>query len=172
LSSGFFALETRSYSSREDFTARVAQLASSLSTTIKPNSMTRIGIRYVDRVHGEILDELERFVRPEISGTHSESIRADIEQTWTQLTATADSGKLTSRWGYMPPSMTHEPDLMPPISESCWFLDTDAYVGFSAPEQFDSTHIREKLNALASRSYGFFRWAVSDEFLQHCGGKV
>ncbi len=172
LASGFFALETRGYSSREDFVARVAQLANALSNTVKPNSTTRIGIRYVDRVHGESLDALERFVRPEVLGPCNEPLRENIEQVWTQLTAMTDHGKLTARWGHMPRGMTHEPDLMPPIEESCWFLDTDAYMEFSEPRQFESTYIADKLDQLASRSYGFFRWAVSDEFLRHCGGRT
>ena len=172
LASGFFALETRNYTSREDFTARVAVLASALSATIEPKMMIRIGIRYVDRIHGDALHQLARFVRPEVLGAYNDSSHENIEQAWTQLTATAKPGKLTARWGYMPRNRTHEPDLMPPIGDPCWFLDTDAYVEFKEPEEFDSTGIEGHLTNLADRSYGFFRWAVSEEFLRHCGGEV
>ncbi len=172
LASGFFALETRNYTSDEDFIARVELLANALSETIKPHSMTRIGIRYVDRIHGEALGQIKRFVRPEVLGAFNESCHENIEQTWTQLAATGDPGKLNARWGYMPQGLTHEPDLMPPINESCWFLDTDAYMEFDTPEAFNATEIQKHLSNLTDRSYAVFRWAVSDEFLRHCGGEV
>ena len=172
LATGFLALETRSYTSRTDFIARFALLADALSKTIQPRLMTRIGIRYVDRIYGDALPHLSRFVRPEVLGTYSESRHEKIEQTWTQLTARANPGKLTTRWGLMPQGMSHEPNLMPPIDEVCWFLDTDAYLEFEEPEEFESTLIRQHLECLANRSFGFFRWAVSDEFLIHCGAEL
>ena len=172
LASGFLTLETRSYTSREDFTARVGLLARALSAIINPNLMTRIGIRYVDRINGKALEHIERFVRPEVLGAFNEASRKNIEQAWSQMTATADPGKLTARWGFMPKGLSHEPDLMPPIDGSCWFLDSDAHLEFRETEAFDSIRIQEHLSNLADRSYGFFRWAVSEEFLRHCGGEI
>ena len=81
-------------------------------------------------------------------------------------------GKLSSRWGYMPANQTHEPSLMPAIAVPSWFLDIDTYQDFKEPIEFNPEDVRERTMQLATRSHGFFRWAVSDDFLRSYGGEL
>ena len=67
----FISLETRAYRSSCDFVSRLAFVISALSETIDSLQVNRIGIRYVDRLAGEIIDEIDRYVRPEILGIYT-----------------------------------------------------------------------------------------------------
>lgn len=172
LTTNFVSLETRAYESRLDFTQRFDTIVRALSKSIKPGLTTRIGVRYVDRIHGPQLEKIARFVRPEILGLYSVNLRSNLRRTFNEVVSETDVGAMTSRWGYMPANQTHEPDLMPPISAQSWFLDTDVYNNFTPPEAFDADEIKSCVTSLATRAYGFFRWVVNEDFLEACGGDV
>ena len=172
LTTSFVSLETRAYQSRLDFTQRIETVMHALSATIKPGMTTRIGVRYVDRIHGPRLEQLSRFVRPEILGLYIRDHQENLNRTLNEIVCETDIGSMTSRWGYVPANQTHEPELMPPISVPSWFLDIDAYNEFAQPEAFDADEIKSRVMKLATRTYGFFRWAVNNEFLKACGGKI
>lgn len=172
LTTNFVSLETRAYQSRSDFTQRTETIMHALSATINPSMTTRIGVRYVDRIHGPRLEKLSRFVRPEILGLYVKEHKENLNRTLNEIVCETDVGLMTSRWGYLQANQTHEPELMPPISVPSWFLDIDAYNEFTQPEAFDADKIKSHVMKLATRTYGFFRWAVNDEFLKACGGKI
>ena len=104
---------TRAYRSREDLTDRVGAVANALQGTIKPGIMTRIGVCYVDRVHGDSLSRLGQLVRPEVMGVYASAHRDSLGRTLSEAGGNADAGSIISRWGFMPANQTHEPDLMP-----------------------------------------------------------
>ena len=172
LTTNFVSLETRAYESRLDFAQRFDTIVRALSKSIKPGLTTQIGVRYVDRIHGPQLEKICRYIRPEILGLYSENHRNNLSRTFSEVVSETDVGAMTSRWGYMPSNQTHEPDLMPPISTQSWFLDTDVYKKFTPPESFDADKIESCVTSLATRAYGFFRWVVSEEFLEACGGNL
>ena len=172
LTTNFIALETQAYASRQDFVERTAALSQALQATINPGFMTRIGVRYVDQVQGEILEDLARLVRPEVLGLNRDPYWHNMSRTWSEASAITDVGPMRACWGLMPPKQTHDVDLMPPSEDPCWFLDTDAYQDFPDAHKFDSDEIAKRVSELATRSYGFFRWVVNDEFLRACGGVI
>lgn len=171
LTTTFLAIETRVYRSREDLTDRVGAVANALQGTIKPGIMTRIGARYVDRVHGDSLSRLGQLVRPEVMGVYASAHRDSLGRTLSEVGGNADAGSITSRWGFMPANQTHEPDLMPAIAAPSWFLDIDVYQQFAEPKIFDAGDIQGRVMDLATRAYGFFRWVVNDDFLKAFGGQ-
>ncbi|WP_371398792.1 TIGR04255 family protein [Marinovum algicola] len=172
LTTDFLSLETRAYSSRDDFADRTSKLAAALQSAISPGYLTRLGVRYVDRIHGEQFANLKEFVRPEIMGIFNTTLQNRIDRTISEVHAETDCGKLSSRWGYMPANQTHEPSLMPAIAVPSWFLDIDTYQDFKEPIEFNPEDVRERTMQLATRSHGFFRWAVSDDFLRSYGGEL
>ncbi len=172
LTTNFIALETKSYANRQDFIERTAAVYRALQTTISPSFVTRIGVRYVDQVHGEFLENLAHLVRPEVLGLSRHPHGHNITRTWSEASAITDVGPMRACWGLMPPNQTHDLDLMPPLEEPCWFLDTDAYQEFADPLNFDSDEVAKRVSELATRSYGFFRWVVNDDFLRACGGVI
>ena len=172
LATNFVALETRVYASRQNFIERTATVAQALESTVNPGFMSRIGIRYVDRFQGDILQNLPRLVRPEVLGLCTPVYLNNVNRSWSEVGASTGAGWMTARWGFMPPNQTHEPDLMPPVAAPCWFLDTDTYQEFPDARKFDPDEIGSHVVELASRSYGFFRWVVSEDMLRACGGQV
>ena len=166
----FLALETRAYESRQDLVQRSESVANALSKTINPALMTRIGVRYVDRICGDNLERLHQFVRPEVLGLYNRDHQASIVRTISEVVGDTNVGTISVRCGFMPPNQTHEHDLMPAIGTPSWFLDVDVYQEYGQPQAFDPSEINVQIMELASRAYGFFRWAVSTEFLRAYGG--
>lgn len=172
LTTSFLALETRAYQTRSDFTARLGKIAKALEETISPRIMTRLGVRYVDRVYGDVLDRLEDLVRPEISGLAKRDYREHVVRTMNEALSKSEEGMVLLRWGYMPEKNTHDAGMMPPIAVDSWFLDIDVYTEFQPPKPFDAAGIEKRAKKLATRAYGVFRWAVNEEFIRAHGGNI
>ena len=170
LTTNFIALETRVYKSRSDFTTRVFAVLQALSETVKPNFVTRIGVRFVDRIHGDLFKDLNQYVRPEILGFYTGDRIKNINRTVSQVLGQTDTGKVNLRFGFMPPNNTHEPELMPPISIPSWFLDTDVYKDYQQPAVLRARELDQQVKLMAARAYGVFRWVVNDKFLRACEG--
>lgn len=171
LTSNFLSLETRSYVSRADFIERLGKIVTSAYESIKPTHVTRIGMRYVDRValEGEIT--LDGMLRQEMMGIYGSPIRERIVHSITEIACEVKEGQMMAKWGTLPPRGTHDPNVMPPIVAPAWFLDLDTFVDHhGAPIRFDASKIRETALALATRSYCFFRWAVTEKFIESFGG--
>ena len=86
--------------------------------------MNRIGVRYIDRVHGARLEHLAKFIRPEVIGIYTSVHQEKISRATSELSASTNAGQMTARWGFIPPNQTYEQDVMPPIDSQSWFLDT------------------------------------------------
>ncbi len=172
LTTNFITLETRNYSSRTDFTQRIGKIAQALSTTIKPAFMTRIGVRYINRIYGVHLENMESLLNPEVIGFADASHREKVIRTMHETVSETEEGVVVAKWGYMPKSQTHEPDMMPAVAADSWFLDVDVYEDYQKPMVFDANQIEQKSMELATRSYGVFRWAVKDDFLRVFGGDL
>lgn len=172
LTTKFVTIETRAYSGRTDLIERVIRIALALSDSVTPNIVTRIGVRYVDRIYGEPLSRITNLVRPEILGIYSPNSFKRIERTLNEVFAKTETASLVSRWGYMPSDQSHNIDLMPPINAPSWFLDTDVFNNYDTSVEFNSFDFKSTLTDFTSRAYSFFRWVVNDNFLRTYGGQV
>ena len=172
LTTKFVALETRAYTGRADLIQRVVKIAKALSDTVRPDLIDRLGVRYVDRVYGEPLAKITDIVRPEILGIYLPGAFDRIERTSNEVFATTDIASMISRWGFMPSEQSHNIELMPPIKEDSWYLDTDVFENFDSPVEFNEFDFKTTLSDFASRAYCFFRRVVNDEFIRIYGGRV
>ncbi|WP_136661825.1 TIGR04255 family protein [Nitratireductor sp. XY-223] len=173
LTTTFISIETRAYTSRDDFIDRFGKILKALQDTIGPNYQQRIGVRYVDRISGEPFKKLGDLVRPELAGFASSPLRKYVLQSLHESQCEVEEGTLIARWGMLPDGGTHDPDLMPPINEPSWMLDIDVFRDSKqGAEPFDADVIRDEAYSCATRVYSFFRWAVTEEFLKEYGGKV
>ncbi|WP_322742784.1 TIGR04255 family protein [Synechocystis salina] len=68
LASNFVALETTAYLSRRDFLKRLENILVALNESFKPASIERFGLRYIDRIVGQNLQDISSLVKPEIAG--------------------------------------------------------------------------------------------------------
>ena len=173
LTPSFFSLETRKYISRADFTDRLGKIIESAGKTLKPTHVTRIGMRYVDRVPLKGDATLDGMLRPEMLGLAGSSIREGIDHAISEVMCKVKEGQMLARWGLLPGRGTHDPEIMPPASDPSWFLDIDTFANYqNSPVRYESGMIRSTALALATRSYSFFRWAVTRQFLEAFGGVV
>lgn len=171
LAPDFLALETGSYTSRDDFLRRLGLVLGALKEHVDPQVIDRIGVRYIDRVFGENLNDLSALVRPEIAGILftplAEHARHAISENVFVLPDNA--GQVTARWGLVPARGTVDPAAVEPIEEASWLLDVDAFQ--AETRALDVKAVVLQARGFAERVYSIFRWAVTDEFLRRYGGQ-
>jgi uncharacterized protein (TIGR04255 family) len=168
LSTTFIALETRAYSSRADFLSRLDTIVQAADATFRPQVAERLGLRYVNRVQGPVLDRLESLVHSVMLGTASSPLApfVRLSMTETHLALPDPGGEMLVRHGLLPPLTTYDPAIEPTQVQS-WVLDLDCFR--FARMTFDPTELSELAVVLAEQSYRLFRWVVKDEFLLEHG---
>lgn len=170
LAPDFMALETTAYRSRRDFLERLKEAVEALDEHIQPKVIDRLGVRYIDRITGESAKEIARLVRPEIGGLATTALAPHVQHAISEvLLSVGEQSAMVARWGRLPPNATVDPAAMEPVAAPSWILDIDMFSREST--RFDPEQIMEKAAAFAERSYAFFRWAVTDEFLRRYGGE-
>ncbi len=168
----FLALDTTAYESRKDFIERFSTVLEALQTHIDPQVVERLGLRYIDQLQGNVIEQLHTLVRPEVSGVLASPLRACATAAVTEqlFELPHEQAKATVRWGLLPPGSTLDPNTTPPVEEPTWNLDIDAYR--TGQQELDHGELAEQAQALAARVYSLFRWVVEDSFLTRFGGKL
>ncbi len=173
LTSEFLTLETTLYTSRIDFLNRLRRVLEPLEAHIGPALVDRIGVRFVDRIEGESLNDLPTLVRPELSGILATPLRDHVRHWISEslLELPDEEAQVKARWGLLPSRATVEPAVIEQREAPTWILDLDAFRFFGpTPERFDVDQIVGTSQKLAERIYSIFRWAVTDELLRRYGG--
>nr|WP_276976678.1 TIGR04255 family protein [Ferrimicrobium acidiphilum] len=168
----FVSLSAKRYTRRSDLLDRLTVVLHALESWLHPNICDRIGVRYVDRVTGEQLARISTLVRPEILGVAGDETARGSAEIVHALSDTLfrldDSSQLRGRWGRLPAGATYDPGIEP-AREPSWVLDLDHYT--SQQEDFDLATIGGKVTDFCDRIYTFFRWAVTDTFLDEFGAE-
>lgn len=168
LAQDFVAVETRSYSSRDDLVGRLREALEAMTPPGQPLRVDRLGIRYIDRIRGNELSDIAKLVRAEIAGVASTPFMAGCNHAFSDSSFRVGPDVLVARWGLMPKGVTIDPAVMDAIDEPSWLLDLDMVS--QQPLAFDPQGICDKAREFAARIYTFFRWAVTPEFLTRYGG--
>lgn len=69
----------------------------------------------------------------------------------------------------IPSHSTFDPNVIEPIDQPSWILDLD--MSISEDQEFNVEKILEDTKRFSERIYTFFRWSVTDEFLNYFGGE-
>ncbi|GAB1541812.1 hypothetical protein NUACC21_44850 [Scytonema sp. NUACC21] len=172
LARDFIALETLAYSSRSDFLERLENVLTALDLHIKPQIIERFGLRYIDRLVEQDTKDLSKFVRPEVAGILSTEFGKSVHQTISEslFNLPEGHGQLLARWGLLSADTTIDPTVVEPIAQPSWVLDLDMSV--STQREFSIKVIMSEAQHFAERIYTFFRWVVTDDFLQRFGGEL
>ena len=170
LTSQFVTLEAVKYTNRKDFFERLETLLEAVERHIKPAMVIRLGIRYINRITGRELEDASDLVRPEIAGVVGTDMASSVHLSVSETMFEIGSQKMTARWGMLPPNMTVDPTAIAPIDERCFLLDLDVFD--ETPSSFDAHKVAQSGKQFAERSYTFFRWAVTDEFLRRFGAEL
>jgi uncharacterized protein (TIGR04255 family) len=163
LSDEFIALETRAYTSRENFCTRLDEALAVVSEVGEPVIYDRVGVRYINQFTGEAADGIRNLVRSELHGALSIPLAEQAELTLTLTEALFRSGdhQLRARWGSLSENTTVDPTI-PAVSSRSWILDLDSFTDASG--DFDPSLLGELTRSLAEQAYRFFRWAVTPAF--------
>jgi len=168
----FIALETKNYSSRSDFFARLETALVSFQEHIRPNLYDRIGVRYVNRLSGhEWLDSLSTMVRPEVYGLLGTTTLKEGPEVVTASSAIQyrlDEGLLLVRTARLAANTAYDPSI-PAAPVDSWLLDLDMSTEHSKPMPFDAMELAALGRIFSERIYRYFRWSVTPELMQKAG---
>ncbi len=172
LATNFLALETTAYTSRADFVNRLRVVVEALEEHVNPQVIDRIGVRYIDRISGEALKDLPKYVRQEVIGILATAAGRHVQHSMSEslFDLPNKKGQLLARWGHLPQNATVDPAAIEAIDQASWILDLDMFSVASRP--FSSKSVVNEVSEYAERIYTFFRWAVTDDFLKLYGGRV
>lgn len=170
LASDFVALETTSYTSRNDFLERFLAIVNAAREYVRPQFVDRLGVRYVDRIDATP-NELVGLVRPEVLGVLGSDAAEHLQHAITEAIYDVPSvgAELKTRWGRVPAGATVDP-VLETVDVDSWILDLDMFR--RAQTEFHPDAVLSDARAFAERIYTFFRWAVTDDFLRKYGGDV
>ncbi|WP_084477020.1 TIGR04255 family protein [Actinokineospora enzanensis] len=163
----FITLETSRYTSRADFCHRFRHLLEVLAATVEIPIVERIGFRYVNRVDkAEDYSRITELVNSQALGiTRIPQLVHSISEAVYKL----NDANLLARSVFLPPEKTFDPIIKPSPNKS-WILDLDAYV--EERSSFSSETLSETASKLSGIAYGYFRWAITPEFLKAYGGGI
>jgi len=168
LAPDFLTLETTSYSSRSDFVNRLRKVVSVLESRVQPKILDRLGVRYIDRISGDAINDIESLVRPEVRGLTGTPAATNLHYMLTESVFKIGEAKLLAKWGQLPEGATTDPSAIEPSPMRSWILDLDMFKDTSGPFSVES--VIDDVERFAERIYTFFRWAVQPEFLKRYGG--
>ena len=171
LTNSFIALNTKRYTSRTDLVQRIAFVSETIDEIVKPGFVTRIGVRYADRLRDSLLSDIGSYVRPELLWPSSSEPWKGVRHTYSELTTDIPVGQLTMRWGFSPKTRRMIPSYCRRLTR---------VRGFSTATRTD-TSIRRCLSRLGLSTSALQhlprgRMAcsagpVSQDFLRKCGGE-
>ena len=170
LAPDFLALETTTYASRSDFIRRLKIVVGALEEHVAPALVDRLGIRFVNRIKGNEVNDIAKLMRPEICGIVGVLSDRHMKHVLNEGLFRIDKNQLLARWGILPPQMTIDPTAIEPIEERSWILDLDMFT--TEAFEFNTDRIVNDVRSFSERIYTFFRWAVTDEFMRRKEGKV
>lgn len=170
LTTTFLSIETTKYVSRKDFFDRLSVILRALEKHVRPTVVDRIGVRYVDHLVGEAFVRLQKLIRPEVLGIMGTDLNSAASHAIHETLFSVGSAQLLARWGKLPADMTPDPAVLLPVSGDSWLLDLDMFSLSSTP--FKCDEVIDTAIGYAERIYAFFRWVVTDEFLEFYGGEI
>ena len=168
LTRDFIALETKRYESRADFSRRLRHLLEALTKQVTPARVDRLGVRYIDRIEGQDLDDIKTLIHPELAGVADTTFMRQCKYSLADSLFDLGEAQLAGRWGLLPENATSDPSAIEPIPRPSWILDLD--MSTTKHTSFSAESICAATEDFAARIYAFFRWAVTDEFLRRFGG--
>lgn len=169
LAAEFLAIETTKYSSRADFLKRFRAVLEAVDKHVAPKVIDRLGVRYIDRITGQAVDEIGHLVRPEVLGVLGSALAPQAAHALSESMFDVPNARILARWGRLPPNATTDPAAIEPAPEKSWILDLDMFR--LSTTAFGVDGIITDTERFAERIYAIFRWAVTSDFLQRYGGR-
>lgn len=165
VTAGSLAIETqRGYIGRDDLIARFLEAFEALVAAYSPVSTRRVGFRFFNMLTKANLAQVEHFVQPELIGFGNRAFGEVFASSLSQTVFAMPEGNLVVKSGFLQPGMVSD-FMIEPAEERSWFLDIDASKAFPTPDEQDRT-IEDISIGLTDRICTFFRWAMTEDFVQ------
>ncbi len=167
LTPNFVSVETRLYSSRDDFLDRLRRVLQAVATTLAPAAADRIGVRYFNRIEGPFDKGYDAITTPFGPPLHAGlniplSPPTELRHSIVDTLFKSEGAELRARWGLVPAGTIVDPGV-PPSGERTWILDIDAYT--TSAGAFSADEVTERARRQAESAHRFFRWCLTDEGL-------
>lgn len=174
LASGFLALDTSAYTSRDDFLERFGRALRALEQHIGIGVFDRLGVRYVDRIQERdaTFGSISELFRPEVLGMLAVDPGAggELHIAVSENLFHLGETKMRARCASVPKDMTVDPSILEPINARSWVLDLDMFS--EGRRDFDLDVVLKNARDYAAAVYRFFRWSASNELIRRAGGKL
>jgi uncharacterized protein (TIGR04255 family) len=167
----FVTLENRGrYTSRSDMTQRFRGILAEIARSAQIPTTQRVGWRYVNRISDESdFADIAALVNESVLGARAIPVPGEVQllHSFSDSLFIASNASLSAKWGFLPPNAAYDQNIQP-VGAPSWFLDLDAFRESRAP--FELGTLTAAVDDLASFAYDFFRWAVTDKFIDRFGG--
>lgn len=171
ISPSFLAVDTRDYSDRDTFISLLRDVLDVLVEYERPEICDRLGVRFVNRLAGSEALQVRAFVRAEVRGELPvpDDDEGKLAHSLSLMVYAVPEGFMQIRFGAVPAGATVDPTVEA-LDDPSWLLDLDIFS--SAPMEFSVEEIEAQARRAAIRSYKFFLWAMTDDFLDYAGAKA
>ena len=169
LNNNSVSLDTTNYESRKSFISQLTNVISAVEAAFDPQIALRLGLRFIDRVVGDPLEEIDSLVLSEMMGIANTSYRPHVRHSMTEALVAIEEGEMLLRWGLLSANATIQPGVLDPVSQPSWILDIDVYS--SEQRKFEIEPLRAAFVALAERAYSVFRHMTTKQFLTTYGAR-
>ncbi|EKD51803.1 MAG: hypothetical protein ACD_62C00176G0018 [uncultured bacterium] len=170
LSQDFIAIETSTYTSRTDFLSRWEFILKAATEHLKLMQYDRIGVRYIDRIQGDTYLRAKEFTKNKILGVFGDFTDDAVLHNFNENLFKIEDAQLLARWGKLAANETFDPAAIEPLQSSSWVLDLD--MSRTVQEQMVVDQIMTRSRFFCERIYTFFRWVVTDDFINYYGGAL
>ncbi|MDR1448722.1 MAG: TIGR04255 family protein [Propionibacteriaceae bacterium] len=178
----FITLQSTAYPGRVEFMERFEAVLRVFIGIAQPTRVERLGFRYTNRVVPVPVETLAGWIRPEFLGPINgapavagprlvHALSQAIFSFDNPGTSNQVQDGMQVQWGILPAGAVLDPAITPtPAGEPAWILDLDAFRHFPNTV-FDLAAVLNNTQEMASRAYDYFRWIVTDAFLDHYGAE-
>lgn len=168
LATDSISVSTSAYGSRTDFLDRLRSILDALDGLVEPPVVQvyeRLGVRYVNRLIEDDLEDISRLVKPEMVGALAVEMPEgkSVKAAATQAEYLLGDSSMQVRWGLVPPGATIGLGV-DAITAPSWVLDMDVYYEGQTPYTRDQVLL--SVSNAAERVHRYFRWAMTDEFIE------
>lgn len=169
LTNATVSLETRSYTSINDFARRWSDILGKVATHFQLRHQLRIGLRYINELRhpaGDNYSVWSQWLNPELIGPNLDGIfGGDVEQTIGEIRTHREDGTILLRHGFLKGTTVIPTLAYPAKTGPFYLLDLDYYD--ETATRFSASASADCLVRYNDVLYRVFRWSIGDSELYH-----
>jgi len=164
LSEGALTLESRKYTSIDEFVSRFQRVLQAAETHLGVTERTRLGLRFINELRAPRADTLARWAQllnPAFVGfAGSGVVEGDVRHAFHELRTTRADGFLVIRHGLLAGTTVEPRPGEKPEEGPFYLIDLDYFV--EAERELNVEAEAAQLRAYNEAIYQFFRWSVDE----------